>query len=47
MNLYVKVPMPAHVFSSSDWLILLNFVNLVADVLKLTLKVYPIKGKTW
>ena len=22
MNLYIKVPMPAHVFSSSDWLIL-------------------------
>ena len=40
--LYVKVPMPAHRFKSSNWSIL-----NVTDVLKLASNMYPVQIKTW
>ena len=44
-TLSVKVTMPSHRFSSSDWPMLQILLTYVTDMLKLAL--YPVKGKTW
>ena len=46
-TLSVKVTMPSHWFSSSDWPMLQILLTHVTDMLKLALKMYPVKGKTW
>ena len=45
-KLSVKVPMPAHRFTSLDWPVVGILITYVTGVLKLASKIYLVKGKT-